>query len=166
MSVSGQELLRRVREHIVEVDPTEVLDQLGNPEVTIVDVREAEEVAQGKIRGAVHVPRSYLETRIEGIAPDRSKRVILYCASGNRSAFGAKTLAEEMGYEHVESLTGGITLWKDRGYPVEVPRTLTPEQRQRFIGELEERMREAARKFEFEKAAQLRDRVKALNLPT
>ena len=132
MSVSGQELLRRVREHIVEVDPTEVLDQLGNPDVTIIDVREAEEVAQGKIRGAVHVPRSYLETRIEGIAPDRSKRVILYCASGNRSAFGAKTLAEDMGYEHVESLTGGITLWKDRGYPVEVPRTLTPEQRQRY----------------------------------
>jgi len=132
VSVSGQELLRRVREHIVEVDPTEVLDQLGNPDVAIVDVREAEEVAQGKIRGAVHVPRSYLETRIEGIAPDRSKRVILYCASGNRSAFGAKTLAEDMGYEHVESLTGGITLWKDRGYPVEVPRTLTPEQRQRY----------------------------------
>jgi excinuclease ABC subunit B len=42
---------------------------------------------------------------------------------------------------------------------------LTPEQRVRFIGELEERMREAARKFEFEKAAQLRDRVKALKLP-
>lgn len=132
MSVSGQELLRRVREHIVEVDPTDVLDQLGNPDVVIIDVREAEEVAQGKIRGAVHVPRSYLETRIEGIAPDRSKRVILYCASGNRSAFGAKTLTEDMGYEHVESLTGGITLWKDRGYPVEVPRTLTPEQRQRY----------------------------------
>jgi molybdopterin/thiamine biosynthesis adenylyltransferase/rhodanese-related sulfurtransferase len=132
VSVSGQELLRRVREHIIEVDPTAVLDQLGNPDVTIIDVREAEEVAQGKIRGAVHVPRSYLETRIEGIAPDRSKRVILYCASGNRSAFGAKTLAEDMGYEHVESLTGGITLWKDRGYPVEVPRTLTPEQRQRY----------------------------------
>jgi len=42
---------------------------------------------------------------------------------------------------------------------------LTPDERQRFIGELEERMREAARKFEFEKAAQLRDRVKALKLP-
>ena len=42
---------------------------------------------------------------------------------------------------------------------------LTPEQRLRFIGELEERMREAARKFEFEKAAQLRDRVKALRVP-
>ena len=42
---------------------------------------------------------------------------------------------------------------------------LTPDERERFIGELEERMREAARKFEFEKAAQLRDRVKALKLP-
>jgi len=42
--------------------------------------------------------------------------------------------------------------------------SLTPEQRARFIGELEERMREAARKFEFEKAAQLRDRVKALRI--
>ena len=42
---------------------------------------------------------------------------------------------------------------------------LTPEQRLRFIAELEERMREAARKFEFEKAAQLRDRVKALRVP-
>ena len=40
--------------------------------------------------------------------------------------------------------------------------SLTPEQRDKFIGELEDRMREAARKFEFEKAAQLRDRVKAL----
>ena len=132
MSVSGQELLRRVREQISEVDPTEILDLLGSPDVAIIDIRESEEVEQGKIPGAVHVPRSYLETRIEGIEPDRSKRVILYCASGNRSAFGARTLVEEMGYQRVESLNGGITLWKDRGYPVEVPRTLTPEQRQRY----------------------------------
>ena len=131
-SMSGQELLRRVKEQINEVDPTEVLDLLGSPDVAIIDVREAEEVEQGKIPGAVHVPRSYLETRIEGLVPDRSTRVVLYCASGNRSAFGAKTLVEDLGYEHVESLTGGITLWKDRGYAVEVPRSLTPEQRQRY----------------------------------
>lgn len=132
MSVSGQELLRRVREQITEVEPTDVLDLLGSPDVAIVDVRELEEVEQGKLPGAAHVPRSYLETRIEGVAPDRTKRVILYCASGNRSAFGAKSLMEEMGYERVESLAGGITLWKDHGYPVEVPRALTPEQRQRY----------------------------------
>lgn len=132
MSISGQELLRRVREQIEEVEPTEVLDLLGSPDVAIIDVRELDEVEQGKLPGAAHVPRSYLETRIEGITPDRSKRVILYCASGNRSAFGAKSLMQEMGYERVESLAGGITLWKDHGYPVEVPRALTPEQRQRY----------------------------------
>ena len=131
MSVSGPELLRRVREQINEVDPSEVAQLLGEG-VTVVDVRETEEVAQGKLPGAVHVPRSYLETRIEGIVPDRTHRVILYCASGNRSAFGALTLMRDMGYDQVDSMAGGITLWKDRGYEVEVPRSLTPEQRQRY----------------------------------
>jgi sulfur-carrier protein adenylyltransferase/sulfurtransferase len=58
--------------------------------------------------------------------------VILYCASGNRSAWAARTLIEDLGYENVESMTGGFTLWKDRGYEVEVPRTLTAEQRERY----------------------------------
>ena len=63
---------------------------------------------------------------------DKDQRVVLYCASGNRSALAAKTLQEELGYENVESMTGGITLWKDRGYDVEVPRRLTAEQRERY----------------------------------
>ena len=78
------------------------------------------------------MPRGYLESRIDGAVPDRSQRVILYCASGNRSALAAHTLEHELGFEHVESMTGGYTLWKDRGYPVEVPRTFTPEQRERY----------------------------------
>ena len=64
--------------------------------------------------------------------PDRDAHVILYCASGNRSAYGARTLAEDLGYTNVSSMKGGITLWKDRGYEVQVPRTLTPEQRERY----------------------------------
>ncbi|MCD6725664.1 MAG: molybdopterin-synthase adenylyltransferase MoeB [Solirubrobacteraceae bacterium] len=131
MSVTGAELLRRVREQIREVDPSEVAQLLGEG-VAIIDVRETEELESGKLPGALHVPRSYLETRIEGLVPDRSQRVILYCASGVRSAFGAHTLMEELGYEDVESMAGGITLWKDRGYGVEIPRSLTPEQRQRY----------------------------------
>jgi molybdopterin/thiamine biosynthesis adenylyltransferase/rhodanese-related sulfurtransferase len=97
-----------------------------------VDVREVEEWGAGHIPGAKHVPKSYLETRIEAAVPDRSAHVVLYCASGNRSAWGARTLIEDLGYEHVESMTGGITLWKDRGYEVEVPRTLSAEQRERY----------------------------------
>ncbi len=95
-------------------------------------MRESDEWAQGHLPGAKHVPRSYLESRIEGVVPDRSQRVVLYCASGIRSALAAHTLSNDLGYEHVASMTGGITLWKDRGYEVVVPRTFTPEQRERY----------------------------------
>jgi molybdopterin/thiamine biosynthesis adenylyltransferase/rhodanese-related sulfurtransferase len=131
MSQSAAELLRQVKSQIEEVDPSEVAE-LMHEGVAIIDVRETDEYATGHLPGAKHVPRSYLETRIEGIVPDRSSQVILYCASGNRSAYGARTLEQDLGYENVRSMTGGITLWKDRGYDVEVPRSLTPEQRERY----------------------------------
>ncbi len=131
MSRSGSELLRQVKSEIQEIDPSEV-NELMHEGVAVIDVRETEEFASGHVPGAKHVPRSYLETRIEGVVPDRSTQVILYCASGNRSAYAARTLAQELGYEHVRSMTGGITLWKDRGYDVEVPRALTTEQRERY----------------------------------
>ena len=131
MSPSGPELLRRVRSEIEEVDPAEV-NELIDEGVAVVDVREADEFASGHIPRAKHVPRSYLETRIEGVVPDRSTPVILYCASGNRSAYGARTLQHELGYENVRSMLGGITLWKDRGYEVQVPRALSAEQRERY----------------------------------
>ncbi len=131
MSQSGAELLRRVKSEIQEVDPSEVAE-LMHEGVAILDVRETEEYAAGHLPGAKHVPRSYLETRIEGVVPDRASQVILYCASGNRSAYGARTLEHDLGYEHVRSMTGGITLWKDRGYDVEVPRALSAEQRERY----------------------------------
>jgi len=131
MSPSGAEVLRQIKSRIDEVDPAAVREQLSNGAV-VVDVREPEEWAAGHIPGAKHVPKSYFESRIEGTVPDRSQHVILYCASGNRSAWAARTLLDDLGYEHVESMTGGITLWKDRGYDVEVPRTLTAEQRERY----------------------------------
>jgi sulfur-carrier protein adenylyltransferase/sulfurtransferase len=130
---SGAELIRRAKERIREVDPKDVRDLMDhrNGEV-IVDVREQQEFEESHLPGAVHVPRGHLEARIEGAAADKSSRVVLYCASGNRSALAAKTLMDELGYENVESMTGGITLWKDRGYEVEVPRRLTDEQRERY----------------------------------
>src|SRR5215208_4980235 len=132
---TGAELLRTIKEQIKEVDPREVHDQLENGNghrPVVVDVREQHEFEEGHIPGAVHVPRGHLESRIEAAAPDRSQPVVLYCASGNRSALAADTLERLLGYENVESMTGGITLWKDRGYDVEVPRALTPEQRSRY----------------------------------
>jgi molybdopterin/thiamine biosynthesis adenylyltransferase/rhodanese-related sulfurtransferase len=135
VSPSGAEFIRQIKSQIAEVDPADVHAALnganGNGGITVVDVRESDEIAQGHLPGAKLVPRGYLESRIDGAVPDRSSHVVLYCASGNRSALAAKTLAD-LGYENVESMTGGITLWKDRGYKVDVPRKLTDEQRERY----------------------------------
>jgi molybdopterin/thiamine biosynthesis adenylyltransferase len=131
MSPSGPEVIRQIRQQVTEVDPADVKRQLDNGAV-VVDVRESEEFAAGHIPGAVHVPRGYLESRIENVAPDRDTHLVLYCASGQRSALAAHTLKDMLGYANVESMNGGITLWKDRGYEVEVPRSLTAEQRERY----------------------------------
>jgi molybdopterin/thiamine biosynthesis adenylyltransferase/rhodanese-related sulfurtransferase len=131
MSPTGADLLRQIKDRITEVEPAQVREQIRNGAV-LVDVRETDEFAAGHIPGARHVPRGHLESRIEGTAPDRSQHLILYCASGNRSAYAARTLLEDLGYQRVESMRGGITLWKDLGYEVDVPRTLTAEQRERY----------------------------------
>ncbi|GAC1438533.1 MAG: molybdopterin-synthase adenylyltransferase MoeB [Solirubrobacteraceae bacterium] len=131
MSPSGAEFIREIKSRIDEVDPSAVHELLGNG-VAIIDVRETDEFARGHLPGATHVPRGYLESRIDGVVPDRSQRVVLYCASGQRSALAANTLLRELGYENVESMTGGYTLWKDRGYEVDVPRAMSAEQRERY----------------------------------
>jgi len=134
MSPSGAEVIRKIRSQIDEVDPSDVKATLSNGNgVVLLDVRESEEWDAGHIPGAKHVPRGYLESRVEGVVGnDRSQRVVVYCASGQRSALAANTLQELLGYENVASMNGGITLWKDRGYDVEVPVSLTREQRERY----------------------------------
>jgi molybdopterin/thiamine biosynthesis adenylyltransferase/rhodanese-related sulfurtransferase len=131
MSPSGAEVLREIKNRIDEVDPAQVREQLASGAL-VIDVRQDEEWATGHIPGARHVPKSHLESRIEGAAPDKTQPVLLYCASGQRSAWAARTLIEDLGYEHVESMTGGFTLWKDRGYEVDVPRFMSAEQRDRY----------------------------------
>jgi adenylyltransferase/sulfurtransferase len=125
---SYRELLQQTKAQIAEVDAREARDLT---EALFVDVRERDEWEEGHIPGAAWVPRGSLESRIEGAAPDRSSPIVLYCASGSRSAFGAKTLGD-LGYEQVYSLAGGFTDWKRNGYDVELPRMLSPEKRARY----------------------------------
>ncbi len=131
---SAADFMRRVRDEVREVDPDEVHNgSLSNGAGgVLVDVREQQEFEESHIPGAEHVARGYLESRIEGTVPDRSKPLVLYCASGQRSALAARTLQEELGYENVASMAGGITRWKERGYEIEVPRQLSAEQRNRY----------------------------------
>jgi sulfur-carrier protein adenylyltransferase/sulfurtransferase len=137
---TGQQLVKEARSRVNELDPSEVKDLLdhaaGNGSAdqapVILDVREQQEYEQGHLPGAVHVPRGHLETRIENAIPDRSRRVIAYCSTQNRSALAAVTMQDELGYEDVDVMTGGFTLWRDRGYPFEQPRKLTDEQKERY----------------------------------
>jgi molybdopterin/thiamine biosynthesis adenylyltransferase/rhodanese-related sulfurtransferase len=132
---SGAELIRKAKEQIKELDPREVHDSVHNGNGSapvLVDVREQHEYEESHIPGAIHVPRGHLESRIEGKVGDKSSPVVLYCASGQRSALAAHTLQSLLGYDDVASMTGGITLWKDRGFDVETPRALDADQKNRY----------------------------------
>jgi molybdopterin/thiamine biosynthesis adenylyltransferase/rhodanese-related sulfurtransferase len=124
-----KEMIRRVKSEIREVSPEEARARAGG--ATLIDVREADEWAQGHVPGAVFIPRGFLELRVEEKVPDRSKEVILYCAGGTRSALAARAL-KDLGYENVSSMAGGFGKWKEAGFPIDVPKTLSAEQKQRY----------------------------------
>ncbi|MGH7610605.1 MAG: molybdopterin-synthase adenylyltransferase MoeB [Candidatus Dormibacteria bacterium] len=132
MALSSRELLERARGEVPEVGVGELRQILADdPSRQLLDVREPEEVSQGLIPGAQHIPRGYLELRVEAQLPDRDRPVTVYCASGVRSLLAGSTL-RAMGYRRVESLRGGFNAWKDQGLPVSVPRQFTAEQLERY----------------------------------
>jgi rhodanese-related sulfurtransferase len=117
MTRSAADLVTEAKTKVENLTPEQVAAELEGGDVVIVDVREPEELAAtGRIPGAVHVPRGLLEFKTDAIDP--SKRVILHCAVGGRSALAATTL-QSMGYENVAHLDGGITAWMQEGRPVE-----------------------------------------------
>ena len=98
---------------------------------TVLDVREPDEYQEGAIPGAIHIPRGHLESQVESRLTDKSKPVLVYCASGVRSVFAANTL-QELGYETVAELAGGFNRWKDEGRDWKKPASLTGEQMNRY----------------------------------
>ena len=127
---TSKELIQRVKSQIREVTVEEARARADKGAV-LVDVREPDEWANGHIPGAIYIPRGFLELRIEDKVPDKSKEVVVYCAGGTRSAFGAKSL-QELGYENVVSMLGGFGKWKETGLPITVPKSLTAEQKNRY----------------------------------
>ncbi len=129
---SHRELLARVRAEIDEISTIQANERLRSPEAPLfVDVRETDEWEEGHIPGAIHVPRGRLESRIEGLVPDKSRPLVVYCSVGARSAFATKVLGE-MGYGDVVNVAGGFTDWKRNGFETTIPRVFTPEQRSRY----------------------------------
>jgi len=124
------ELLKEAKASIREVNPQEA-ERLRTEGVTFVDVRETSEWEGGHIPGAIHVARSYLEQQIEAALPDHDAPIVLYCAGGVRSAFGAQTL-KALGYTNPISMSGGFQQWKGAGLPWTTPVVLSKDQQQRY----------------------------------
>jgi len=87
-----------------------------NQEHTLVDVRSKMEYAQGHVPHAVNIPLNELQARLNDV--DRSKPVVVICASGNRSMSGSEILAKA-GVENVYNLMGGTMVWMMNDLPLE-----------------------------------------------
>jgi sulfur-carrier protein adenylyltransferase/sulfurtransferase len=127
-----RELLAQVKSEIDEISSIEAQERLESSDGSLfVDVREPDEWEEGHIPAAIYTGRGRLEQRIEGLVPDKSRPLVVYCSAGSRSAFATKVL-EELGYENVVNLAGGFSDWKRNGFEITVPRVLSPEQRSRY----------------------------------
>ena len=115
---SFQQIVLEALRSVPEVTAADLQSRLQNGEqIVVIDVREPDEFARGKIPGAYTIPRGVLEMQVDGRLP-LDTTVVLYCGGGARSALAAKSMAE-MGYEKVENLQGGWHAWINSGLPVE-----------------------------------------------
>jgi rhodanese-related sulfurtransferase len=111
-----------------EITPEEARRLLDRPDRDgwhFLDVREIDEFAAGRIPGARHVPRGFLEVKADLVhakrdpwLADRDRPLVLYCGGGNRSALATKTL-KEMGFRKIVSLAEGWSGWTERDFPIE-----------------------------------------------
>ena len=124
MTLTVKDMLAAANAAVPRIDAAEAKKLASDPRVVLVDVRDAAEVkAAGKAKGALHVSRGLLEFRADPDSPmhdasfDRAKTILVYCASGGRSALAGKTL-KDMGYGDVRNL-GGFKDWVEGGGTVE-----------------------------------------------
>ena len=110
------------------IDTVSVADAMvmhGECDVLFVDIRETVELQQlGTVSGAMHAPRGFLEFMADPEAPMHKPelasgaRLLLFCASGGRSALAAKTLLD-MGIENVAHIGGGFAAWREADGPID-----------------------------------------------
>lgn len=112
-----QTLVQQAKAQIRETT-VDALQRDGAALGVLIDVREPAEWAAGHVPGATLLPRGILEGKIEELAPDPDQPLVLYCASGGRSALAAESL-QRMGYRRVLSLAGGFTAWQEARLPIE-----------------------------------------------
>jgi rhodanese-related sulfurtransferase len=114
-------IVEDAKSRIQEADFRDIKRRLDTRDkITLVDVREESEWAQGHLPGAVHLGKGVIERDVEQAFPDKDAPLVLYCGGGYRSALAADNL-QKMGYTNVISMDGGWRGWTDAGFPVEKP---------------------------------------------
>jgi rhodanese-related sulfurtransferase len=124
MTTNVKMMMESANAAVQRITPAQAKEMIATNNCLVIDVRDAAEVAQtGRIAGAINVSRGMLEFRADPETPyhdkhfDKGKTIILYCASGGRSALAGKVL-KDMGYAQVYNL-GGFKDWAESGGPVE-----------------------------------------------
>ena len=119
MPKSYEDMVREAKAETEQTDADAVHAALGSgDDVTIIDVREPSEWDEGHISGATNIPRGLLEYQAADKLPDKDARIVVHCALGGRGALAAKAL-QEMGYENVANMDGGVKGWREKGYETE-----------------------------------------------
>jgi rhodanese-related sulfurtransferase len=118
---TAHDLVAAAKSEIKEIALADAPQAIQESDI-LLDVREPDEYASGHIPGAVHIPRGMLEFKLSSDPQlgARDLKIVLYCKTSGRAALAAKTL-QEMGYLHVQSITGGIEAWIEAGNPIAKP---------------------------------------------
>src|SRR6516165_5182898 len=127
-TTSVKQMMEAANAAVPRITPVQAREMIAKGNALVVDVRDAPEIEKsGKVAGAIHVSRGMLEFRADPESPyhdknfDKDKTIILYCASGGRSALSGKVL-KEMGYHEVYNL-GAFKDWAEGGGAVDKPVT-------------------------------------------
>jgi rhodanese-related sulfurtransferase len=112
-------LVDAARTRVKECTVAQAKTMLDRGEVVhFLDVREDREFAKDHAKGARHLGKGIIERDVETLIPNKGESILLYCGGGYRSVLAADAL-QHMGYTNVQSMDGGITGWRDAGYPME-----------------------------------------------
>jgi rhodanese-related sulfurtransferase len=101
-----------------EIEPPEMVRRMNNEDAIVLDVREAQEFADGHIANALHIPVGVLDKRLDELEAHKDKPIVVYCRSGDRAARASATLRKQ-GFNTVFKLNGGILAWKAASLPVQ-----------------------------------------------
>ncbi len=113
---SDADAVEQAKARITQIAPREAMLDAG-PDVLFLDVREPMEWNLAHLPNAIHIPLGNLAEKVEGLIP-RERKVVAYCARGNRSALAADIM-QQMGYTKVASMSEGIRGWVDSGGQIE-----------------------------------------------